>query len=307
MIELENENKNIVSFSGGKDSLALILWAKENLDDFDVIFCDTNWEHAITYSYIDYIDQTLLNGKLIRIKSDKYEGFEDMCIKRKRVPSTMARFCTQELKLFPTHKYIHEKYDGKVELYLGIRKEESTSRAKMQKRNFDFDYYGCWINRPLIDWSSNDVFNFIQKYNIPLNPLYKIGFSRVGCTPCIMSRLSEIKLIFEKFPYIIDNIKRIENKLGRTFFSVGKIPEKYCSVETQVQVPIYAYIYDPPLMISEDELASYNKFENKKIVAYRTVVKKSPTIDDIEYYLMNHKGDDFNQENLYSKNELNNE
>ncbi len=97
---------NIIAFFGGKDSTALILWAKENLDSFQTIFCDTGWEDQITYDYIKYINKTLLNGKLIVLKSEKYDGFEDLAIKKKRVPSTMARFCTQELKLFPTQKYI---------------------------------------------------------------------------------------------------------------------------------------------------------------------------------------------------------
>ena len=36
--------KHIISFSGGKDSTALILWAKENLEEFITVFCDTGWE-----------------------------------------------------------------------------------------------------------------------------------------------------------------------------------------------------------------------------------------------------------------------
>lgn len=79
---MSKKTKNIISFSGGKDSTALILWAKENLKEFDVIFCDTNWENRITYDYIQYINEILLGDRLITLKSSKYDGFADMCQKK---------------------------------------------------------------------------------------------------------------------------------------------------------------------------------------------------------------------------------
>lgn len=46
--------KVIVSFSGGKDSLASLLWVRNNLTkDFITVFCDTGWEHPLTYKYIE--------------------------------------------------------------------------------------------------------------------------------------------------------------------------------------------------------------------------------------------------------------
>jgi 3'-phosphoadenosine 5'-phosphosulfate sulfotransferase (PAPS reductase)/FAD synthetase len=217
---------NIISFSGGKDSTALILWAKEHLKNFQVVFCDTGWEHEITYEYIKYINEILCNGELIIIKSKKYAGFEDLSYKKKRVASTKARFCTQELKIFPMHDYIHS-LSHKVRMFVGIRAEESHSRAKMPMANFDMDYYGCWIYRPLKHWIAEQVFNIHKKYDVEPNPLYTMGMKRVGCMPCIMVNLLELRTIIKRFPYVIDNIRRIETKLGRTFFPVDKIPERY--------------------------------------------------------------------------------
>ena len=67
---MNNDHKNIISFSGGKDSTALILWAKENLKNFITVFCDTMWEHAITYAYIDFINKTLLDNKLVVVRPE---------------------------------------------------------------------------------------------------------------------------------------------------------------------------------------------------------------------------------------------
>ena len=218
--------KPVISFSGGKDSTALILWAKENLEDFQVVFCDTSWEHELTYKYIDYVNKRLCDGQLVTICSSKYDGFEDLSIKRKRVPSTKARFCTQELKLFPMYDYIHSLQEV-PEMYVGIRAEESPSRAKMAVREFDMDYYGTWINRPLKHWTAEQVFDIHKKHNIEPNPLYKMGMKRVGCMPCIMANLTDLREIIKRFPDIIEKVKDLETKVGRTFFPPVKIPERY--------------------------------------------------------------------------------
>ena len=42
--------KIIVTFSGGKDSLAALLWVREHITtNFTTVFCDTGWEHPLTY------------------------------------------------------------------------------------------------------------------------------------------------------------------------------------------------------------------------------------------------------------------
>ena len=40
------------------------------------------------------------------------------------------------------------------------------------------------VVNPIIDWSDRDVWEYIEDQNIPVNPLYKCGWSRVGCIGC---------------------------------------------------------------------------------------------------------------------------
>lgn len=66
--------KIIVTFSGGKDSLAALLWVREHITtNFTTVFCDTGWEHPLTYEYINRIADRL-NLDLVTLKSPKYDG-----------------------------------------------------------------------------------------------------------------------------------------------------------------------------------------------------------------------------------------
>lgn len=252
--------KNIISFSGGKDSTALILWAKENLEEFTSVFCDTMWEHPITYGYINYINEKLLDGNLVVIQSDKYGSFQDMCVKKKRVPSTMARFCTEELKLKPMKKYIQE-YLPEVEIYVGVRADESFSRSKLTEREFA-DYYDCYMNRPIIKWNAQQCFDIMKKHNIEPNPLYKMGMKRVGCMPCIMSGLAEMKQIIKQFPEVIDKIKEIEKQVGRSFFPPNYIPDRFQTGFDFKSGKNFCWIEDVVKYVSDDP-DQINMFEEK--------------------------------------------
>jgi phosphoadenosine phosphosulfate reductase len=37
---------------------------------------------------------------------------------------------------------------------------------------------------PLTFWSENDVWDYIKKNRLPVNSLYKRGYSSIGCAPC---------------------------------------------------------------------------------------------------------------------------
>lgn len=244
--------KHIISFSGGKDSTALILWAKENLEEFTTVFCDTGWEHSYTYDYIEYINQTALNGGLITIKSAKYDGFADLSIKKGRVASAMARYCTQELKIFPMRDWL-KTIKGEKTVYVGIRAAESAKRAKMAEESFD-ETYKCIVKRPLLSWTAEEVFAIMERHGVEPNPLYKMGLGRVGCMPCIMVNKKELREIINRFPAVIAKLVDLEYKVGRSFFPSGYIPDQFCTQKDKNGTP-YPSVYDVVNYIKDKNLA----------------------------------------------------
>lgn len=65
---------NIVSVSGGKDSLAQWLLAIEAEVNFIPVFADTGHEHPLTMEYLDYLESRL--GKVMRVKADFSQRIE---------------------------------------------------------------------------------------------------------------------------------------------------------------------------------------------------------------------------------------
>jgi phosphoadenosine phosphosulfate reductase len=43
---------------------------------------------------------------------------------------------------------------------------------------------GKYVLNPIVDWTDEDVWEFIDKRKLPVNPLYGMGYKRVGCIGC---------------------------------------------------------------------------------------------------------------------------
>lgn len=53
---------------------------------------------------------------------------------------------------------------------------------------------------PIIDWTDDDVWDFIREYNIPYCSLYDEGFQRIGCIGCPMARRGGREKEFMRWP-----------------------------------------------------------------------------------------------------------
>lgn len=207
-----NGRRIVASVSGGKDSAAMSLWLTEQGIAHDGVFLDTGWEHEKTYEYLrgPLIDKL---GPITEIKAPLL--MEDLIIKKGMFPSRVRRFCTQELKVKPIIAYLAQLMEDGTDVInaVGIRAGESASRSKMLEWEWQ-DGFDCEVWRPLITWSEADVIEIHARHNLPPNPLYLMGASRVGCWPCIYARKAEIRLIADKDPDRIVRLRVLEERVG---------------------------------------------------------------------------------------------
>lgn len=249
--------KILVAFSGGKDSHASLIWAvnKYGTKSVTAVFCDTQWEHFLLYPFIKEVCEKL-NVPLVILRAQL--SFLELAKKKKRFPSTKAKFCTEKLKVEPMIDYVLTQLETENYLLVvqGIRKDESLTRSKMEAHCQYFKYYftpygydkkgrpkyfsyrkkdvvrlealsKVDIERPVFDNTANEVIDMIMQANHRPMPLYFIGVGRVGCFPCIMVKHYEVWCMLESEPDYTQRVIDSEREVGHSFFPPDYIPKKW--------------------------------------------------------------------------------
>ncbi len=66
----------------------------------------------------------------------------------------------------------------------GLRRDQSVTRADVQKIEVDNAHGNIFKINPLAAWTNEDVWNYIRKNNVPYNKLHDLGYPSIGCAPC---------------------------------------------------------------------------------------------------------------------------
>lgn len=119
---------------------------------------------------------------------------KDMHMIHDDFPINPSPKCCDWMKKKPFYEY--NKESGMKGCIQGIRAGEGGAReAALQSRLVRGEKPCTWVKKgviqkaPLIDWTDEDVEEFIKKYNVPLSDAYtKYGFDRTGCMACPYSR-----------------------------------------------------------------------------------------------------------------------
>lgn len=228
----------ICSVSGGKDSTALYCLMVEFYGhDFLPLFADTGNEHPVTVNYVRNLHTMAGGPECIIVKGDFSEQlirqgkpvsnnpFLDMMMWRGRAPSTKAQFCTEWVKLYPQLLYLEANHPhDNWQMFSGIRQAESERRRKAYPMPFTTNsYFDCDYTLPMLYESEERMFEYLEEKGVPPNPLYALGYGRVGCFPCIHSNKTELSLLPD---WAWDKLQHWENQLLRSWFSSGILPNK---------------------------------------------------------------------------------
>lgn len=129
-----------------------------------------------------------------KLSSKHRLGDKDLHMVHDDFPIKPSNKCCDWMKKKPFEHYAKES--GMLGNMQGIRLSEGGARESAANARLRSGGKLCtWVKNgiiqkaPIIDWSDEDVEEFITKYNVPLSDAYtKFNFTRTGCMACPFAR-----------------------------------------------------------------------------------------------------------------------
>ena len=212
-----------ISFSGGKDSTVLLHIARKLYPDIPAVFSDTGLEFPEIREFVKtienvtwvkpkmsfyqvlqkygypiiskeqscYIDQ-YRNTKNDKLRKTRWEGKEGYINKIGKIsekwkylvnaPFKISDRCCYVMKKAPLKKY---ESQTKRKPIIATMAEESALRSMNYHKN------GCNafntkrpISTPMSFWLEEDIWNYINQFQVPYSDIYNKGYQRTGCVFC---------------------------------------------------------------------------------------------------------------------------
>jgi len=242
----ESEEKTVfhmVSFSGGKDSTAMLLrMIEEGMPIDAVVFCDTGLEFPAMYDHIDKVEKNT-GITITRLKSQKpfeYLMFEqpvhhkESNIHYEKVGAvtngygwagSKMRWCTRDLKDTPRKRYernLRKQYE--IKHYVGIAADEQYRLARKNNQNPNHVH-------PLVDWNMTeaDCLKYCYERGYDWGGLYE-HFHRVSCWCCPLQSLNELRQLWKHYPALWEKMKEWDQRNWRQFkasYSVEELEKRF--------------------------------------------------------------------------------
>jgi len=212
-----------VSFSGGKDSLAVLLLVRKSLkkSEYMILFNDTGIEFPETREYINELEDEI--DKKIEIARENDPFWDN--IQEFGPPGKDYRWCCKTCKLGPISKFIENRTDSdgeKILTFGGERKFESDNRSKRDRVSKNPWVPGQISGSPIQNWRSLEVWLYIYQNDLPYNELYD-KLERIGCWVCPSSSLAEFEALKKNHPRLW---KKLRNQL-ENFAEEENLPEEW--------------------------------------------------------------------------------
>lgn len=178
-----------VAFSGGKDSCVILDLVKRAGVKFDAHLNITTVDppEVIRFVRQQYPEVAMEKPKMSMKKLIEKKGI---------LPTRVARYCCAEFK---------ERGGIGRFVVTGVRHAESTRRSNRKLVEPCRQPNGKRFIHPIIEWSDDEVWEYIKTYNVPYCSLYNEGFKRIGCVCCPFASESKKRQDIKRWQNIYKN------------------------------------------------------------------------------------------------------
>ena len=183
-----DEERIVISFSGGKDSTATADVVVKALSNPSLvhIFGDTTLEFPSTIEYAHRFRENHPQA-IFEIARNDEQVFYDVC-EDIGPPARMMRWCCSMFKTGPITRVINGFYrNQQILTFYGIRKSESVSRSKYNRIEDNAEAVKIQqqtVASPIFFWKDIDVWLYLLAEKVDFNDAYRLGYDRVGCWCC---------------------------------------------------------------------------------------------------------------------------
>ena len=242
-----------VAYSGGKDSDVILELARMSGIKYRAIYKNTTIDPPGTIAHAKE------NGA--EILQPDHRFFE--LVAMNGAPNRFSRHCCRYLK----------EYKVLDRSIMGVRKAESTKRAARYSEPTECRFYGSKKNHveafyPILDWSDQDVVDFIVERGIKIHPLYfrEDGTidpkRRLGCMCCPLASTKKRLEQFKQRHGMVKAYIRAEQKF-RESHPDSKIVSRYADV---YEWAVREMFYDKQWQFEQSKASMFGEIDYKKFL-----------------------------------------
>lgn len=179
---LDNYGNMAVMNSFGKDSIVTSFLVKEQAPNMVNVWVVPPFLPDETIDFAKDVAK-FWNLHLLKVESDLVddEDFMEDVVRAQDWPNERPEQCCETFKVEPAQRAVKEL---KLEAWFsGLRSTESEKRSH---------YTAFWEQgeenitkvHPIINWTEEEIWNFIRDLDLPQHPWYDDDYRSLGCAPC---------------------------------------------------------------------------------------------------------------------------
>lgn len=258
----------VVSFSGGKDSTAMLLRMIELGEHIDeVVCCDTTKEFPAMYRHIEKVKKVVEDAgiKFTMLKAEHdFDWWMFEYLPEKPTSQiglsgnrgfswagSRMRWCSDKLKGKVINKYLGMlKRQYNVIQCIGLATDEEYRLERKHNQNENHRH-------PLVEWgwTEADCLKYCYDHGHDWEGLYEI-FKRVSCWCCPLQPIGELRKLWKHFPDLWEELKSMDARTWRNFKEGRSV--RYFEIRFQL----------------EEEMVAKGEIPNARTKAFREALQE---------------------------------